>query len=94
MCAWLWCVQIKSEDEFGHRVNFIPIIDVLVKQTEHEDDFNRLNAMEWLSKFIKLGGNKLIIVIDKLIGAVLKCLSDSAVRVCVCVRARPRRKVC
>lgn len=83
LCVFIVCggvTQLKSEEEFGSRVNFIPIIDVLVRQTEHEDDFNRVNAMEWLSKFIKLGGNKLIVVIDKLVGAVLKCLSDQAVR--------------
>lgn len=79
LCEFLkQIMEIKSEEEFGRRVKFIPIIDVLVKQTDHDDDFNRVNSMEWLCKFIMLGGNKVIVVIDRLVGAVLKCLSDSA----------------
>ena len=73
-------VQIGSEEEFEERVNFIPMIDALVFHTGSDDKFTRETAMEWLSKFIKLGANKMIVVLDKLIAAVLRCLSTSTVR--------------
>ncbi len=71
--------QITSEEEFEERVNFIPMTEALVIHTGSDDKFTRETAMEWLSKFIKLGANKMIVVLDKLIAAVLRCLSSSTV---------------
>lgn len=77
--------QITSEEEFEERVNFIPMIDALVLHTASEDKFTRETAMEWISKFVRLGANKMIVVLDKLITAVLRCLSASTVRGVVCI---------
>ncbi len=73
-------MQIESEAEFEERVQFIPMTEALVKYTASEDKFTRETAMDWLSKFVSLGRNKLIVVLDQLIRAVLACLSASAVR--------------
>jgi hypothetical protein len=75
-----WSLQIRSEEEFEERVNFKPMTDTLVRYTGHEDRFTRVTAMEWLSSFIKLGANKMIVVLDQLVGAIMRCWSNSEVR--------------
>jgi hypothetical protein len=72
--------QVTSEEEFEDRVQFRPMIDALVVHTNSEDRLTSETAMRWIHTFVRLGGNKLIVVLEKLITAVLRCLSASTVR--------------
>ena len=54
------------------------MVDTLISQTAREKDkFNRLTGVEWLTQFILLGKGRLAPVYDRLLDAVLRCLSDS-----------------
>ena len=54
---------------------------VVQHQVGGQEKFIRVTAMEWLCQFVKLGRNKLIIVLDKILAAVFKCFSDPAVEI-------------
>jgi vacuole morphology and inheritance protein 14 len=74
-----FCDQVAKvpHAEFAERVNFRPMIDVLLAQTGRDKEkFNRVTAVEWLSQFIALGQAELAPVYEKLVAGVLRCLSD------------------
>jgi len=53
------------------------MVDTLILQTMRDKDkFNRVTAVEWLTQFTLLGQSKLAPVYDRLVAAVLRCMSD------------------
>lgn len=63
--------------EWGARVAFRPLVEVLLAQTSRErDKFCRLTALEWLLQFVALGQRTLAPVYHRLVAGVLRCLSD------------------
>ena len=76
--------------DFSDRVEFRPLVDILIAQTGREKDkFTRKSALDWLSQFMLLGRSHLAPVYDKLLSTLLRSLSypeaelvDEAARAC------------
>jgi vacuole morphology and inheritance protein 14 len=76
--------------DFSERVQFRPLVEVLIAQTGREKDkFTRKSALDWLSQFMLLGRSHLAPVYDKLLATLLRSLSypeaelvDEAARAC------------
>lgn len=68
-----------SQEEAFERIQFVPIMEILLVQTGREkDNLTRVSAIEWISQLLKLGGyNKVLTSLyDRLVSALLRCLSD------------------
>jgi vacuole morphology and inheritance protein 14 len=62
-------------------VDFGPMVKILVEQSQSKEKSNRLTAIQWLEKFIALGGVKLINFYSQILESIMFCISDSEVEI-------------
>ncbi|RMX63810.1 hypothetical protein KXD40_007339 [Peronospora effusa] len=65
--------EIKQTDD----VEFGPMVDILVRQCNSKERFNRLTAVSWVQEFVNLGREKLVEFYADLLAAIMHCISDA-----------------
>jgi len=58
-------------------VEFGPMVPILVTQCSSKEKLSRQTAIEWVSKFISLGADRLIGFYSEILGAIMHCISDN-----------------
>lgn len=62
-------------------VEFGPMVTILVQQCHSKERLNRLTAISWLSEFIHLGGDLLLPFHSDILGAIMRCISDTEIEI-------------
>ncbi|GBG76755.1 hypothetical protein CBR_g22971 [Chara braunii] len=68
--------EFLAEIKSAPSVEYGRMAEILVKRAASNDEFARQTAMIWISEFVKLAKESLVPYYDKILGAVLPCISD------------------
>lgn len=67
--------EFLREIKTAKSVDFGSMVKILISHCMSKDEFTRLTALNWVSEFINIGKDILLPFSDKLLGAILPCLS-------------------
>lgn len=76
-CVSYLTFPLYLQEEWPSRLAYIPLVGILIAQTGRDrEKFNRVTAVEWLSRFIAIGREHLAPLYAPLTSTLLRCLSD------------------